>query len=121
MVGSFLFGSGSDPIVMDHWAAAPGTTPVASVVLQAGQRLPIRFDCEDAEGDSTCRMGWRKPPVSGETASADEIRDWTNDRLAKYQRLSRLILRTDFPRATYGKIQKDKLREEYAELFSGQG
>lgn len=70
---------------------------------------------------------WMETPVgvvvlkSGETASANEIRDWTNDRLAKYQRLSRLILRTDFPRATYGKIQKDKLREEYAELFSGQG
>lgn len=66
---------------------------------------------------------WMETPVAavtlkaGATASEDEIRDWANERLAKYQRLSRVIFRDDFPRATYGKIQKDKLREEYRDLF----
>ncbi|QKR98351.1 acyl--CoA ligase [Sphingomonas sp. CL5.1] len=44
---------------------------------------------------------------------ADEICVWVNARLAKYQRLNRVVARSDFPRATYGKIRKDALREEY--------
>lgn len=56
-------------------------------------------------------------PKAGHAASADEIEGWVNERLAKYQRLSRIILREDFPRATYGKIQKDKLRDEYRDLM----
>lgn len=70
---------------------------------------------------------WMETPVGtvvlnpGQSATAEDIADWANKRLAKYQRLSCVILREDFPRATYGKIQKDKLREEYAGLFSDQG
>jgi acyl-CoA synthetase (AMP-forming)/AMP-acid ligase II len=68
---------------------------------------------------------WMETPIGavvlkpGQSASAEELRDWANARLAKYQRLSRVIVREDFPRATYGKIQKDKLREEYARLEAG--
>jgi len=66
---------------------------------------------------------WMETPIGlvvlnpGATVDAQDLLEWVNTRLAKYQRLSRVILRTDFPRATYGKIQKDKLREEYAGLF----
>lgn len=62
---------------------------------------------------------WMETPIGvvvlrpGHLASGEEIRDWVNAKLAKYQRLSHVIIRKDFPRATYGKIQKDKLREEY--------
>lgn len=65
---------------------------------------------------------WTETPIGvvvlrpGHSASGEEIRDWTNQRLAKFQRLSHVLLRDDFPRATYGKIQKDKLREEYHDL-----
>jgi len=68
---------------------------------------------------------WMETPVGavvlnpGVDEDVQTLLDWVNARLAKYQRLSRVILRTDFPRATYGKIQKDKLREEYAELDWG--
>lgn len=47
----------------------------------------------------------------------NEILQWTNDKLAKYQRLSQVIFCTDFPRATYGKIKKDTLRELFKDLF----
>lgn len=69
---------------------------------------------------------WMETPIGvvvlnpGQSAGADELCAWVNARLSKYQRLSRVIVRDDFPRATYGKIQKDKLREEYGELESGQ-
>jgi acyl-CoA synthetase (AMP-forming)/AMP-acid ligase II len=50
---------------------------------------------------------------------ADEVRDWVNSRVAKYQRLSRVVVCDDFPRATYGKIRKDALRELYRDIESG--
>lgn len=68
---------------------------------------------------------WMETPIGvvvlkpGHTASGVELRDWVNQRLSKYQRLTHVIVRDDFPRATYGKIQKDKLREEYADLEQG--
>ena len=65
---------------------------------------------------------WSETPIGvvvlrpGQTVGAETLRDWVNSRLAKYQRLSHVILREDFPRVTYGKIHKDRLREEYAGL-----
>lgn len=62
---------------------------------------------------------WMETPIGvvvlkpGKAASEDELLDWVNQRLAKYQRLSRIVLREDFPRVTYGKIHKDKLRDEF--------
>ncbi len=61
---------------------------------------------------------WSETPVGvvalapGADAAAPELRDWANARLAKYQRISRVVIVSDFPRATYGKIRKDRLREE---------
>ena len=65
---------------------------------------------------------WMETPVGvvvlapGSAIDEQTLLEWLNAKLAKYQRVSRIILRGDFPRATYGKIQKDKLREEYCEL-----
>ncbi len=57
------------------------------------------------------------PAVDNET-TAEQIRIWANARLSRYQRLSQVIFRTDLPRATYGKVQKDRLRAEYTEVPS---
>lgn len=62
---------------------------------------------------------WGETPLlvvvlkSGAEADADELRAWGNDRLAKYQRVSRVVIVDDLPRATYGKVHKDRLREQY--------
>ncbi|MGQ0696817.1 MAG: class I adenylate-forming enzyme family protein [Panacagrimonas sp.] len=66
---------------------------------------------------------WQETPVAvvvpraGAAVASEELRAWANERLAKYQRLSAVILRPDFPRATYGKVQKQALREEYRGLY----
>ena len=62
---------------------------------------------------------WGESPLalcvrrSGATASADEIRDWANERLGKTQRLVGVELREQLPRSTIGKIMKRELREPY--------
>lgn len=67
---------------------------------------------------------WSETPIAviiprkNPSASAADIRDWANDKLAKYQRLSEVFFVDDFPRATYGKIKKDDLRSRYNALFS---
>jgi long-chain acyl-CoA synthetase len=60
---------------------------------------------------------WGETPVAvvllkmlGSARSA-ELMEWANQRLAKYQRLSEVIIQEDLPRATYGKVQKAILRE----------
>ncbi len=52
-------------------------------------------------------------PRAGGTVTEDELREWGNARLAKYQRVSRVVFREDLPRAVYGKVQKDALRREF--------
>jgi long-chain acyl-CoA synthetase len=49
----------------------------------------------------------------GAQVDADELRDWANDQLAKYQRASRVVIRTELPRAVYGKVAKAELRKEF--------
>jgi acyl-CoA synthetase (AMP-forming)/AMP-acid ligase II len=45
--------------------------------------------------------------------SAEGLRDWANQRLAKHQRLGALEWRDDFPRNALGKVLKRLLREPY--------
>lgn len=45
---------------------------------------------------------------------AETLRLWGNEQLAKYQRVSRLEIREELPRAVYGKIAKHELRAEFA-------
>ena len=52
------------------------------------------------------------------TATSDGRRQaWANDRLSKYQRVTAVVIQEDLPRATYGKVQKQVLRDRYAETF----
>ena len=52
-------------------------------------------------------------PATGGQASGEEIMGWANARLAKYQRLTGIEFRDDFPRNTLGKVLKRELREPY--------
>jgi acyl-CoA synthetase (AMP-forming)/AMP-acid ligase II len=52
----------------------------------------------------------------GASTTKDEIKNWTNQRVAKHQRVSDVIIRTEpFPRNALGKLLKKKLREPYWE------
>ena len=64
---------------------------------------------------------WGETPVAiiiandAQAGSSDELTDWINARVAKTQRVSRVVLReTDFPRNLIGKVLKRSLRDEYA-------
>jgi acyl-CoA synthetase (AMP-forming)/AMP-acid ligase II len=67
-----------------------GETPLAVVVLHAGRRI-----------------------------AAAELVDWTNLRVGKQQRISRVIWRGSLPRNPNGKVLKRELRQEYAPLDGG--
>ena len=63
---------------------------------------------------------WGETPIAavvlrqGAAASAEELRDWINARVAaRYQRLSAVVIMTDFPRSAAGKVLKRELREPY--------
>jgi acyl-CoA synthetase (AMP-forming)/AMP-acid ligase II len=65
---------------------------------------------------------WGETPVGivilerGSSATADALKDWANDRLAKYQRLHEVVIRTeDLPRNALGKVLKNELAAEYLE------
>jgi acyl-CoA synthetase (AMP-forming)/AMP-acid ligase II len=52
-------------------------------------------------------------PKEGLPASEEEIKEWANQRLGKYQRLSAVEFRNQFPRNALGKVLKRELREPY--------
>jgi acyl-CoA synthetase (AMP-forming)/AMP-acid ligase II len=63
---------------------------------------------------------WIETPLAlvrtrpGGRSSAEELRDWVNERVAKIQRVSGVELRThEFPRNALGKLLKRELREPY--------
>jgi acyl-CoA synthetase (AMP-forming)/AMP-acid ligase II len=43
----------------------------------------------------------------------EELMKWGNDRLGRYQRVSRIEFRTEFPRATHDKVLKRALRDPF--------
>lgn len=62
---------------------------------------------------------WGETPVAAViltqpgAISAEALRDWINERVeARYQRVSRVILREDFPRSSAGKTLKRVMRDE---------
>jgi acyl-CoA synthetase (AMP-forming)/AMP-acid ligase II len=63
---------------------------------------------------------WGETPVAfvvlraDASATADEIKQWTNERLGKTQRLSAVRLATELPRSAIGKVLKRELRERYS-------
>jgi acyl-CoA synthetase (AMP-forming)/AMP-acid ligase II len=51
----------------------------------------------------------------------DALMQWVNQRLSKYQRLTRVLIQDELPRATYGKVQKQTLREQVLAQLRGGG
>ena len=65
---------------------------------------------------------WGESPIAairlraGATASAEELRDWLNERVpAKFQRVREVVLREDFPTSAAGKTLRRVIRDEYLE------
>ena len=52
-------------------------------------------------------------PIPGASLSEADMLAWLNPKLAKYQRLSAIEFRDDFPRNALGKVLKRKLRDPY--------
>ena len=63
---------------------------------------------------------WGETPIAavilreGAKVTAGELRDWINSRVAaRYQRVSEVLIMTDFPRSAAGKTLKREMREPY--------
>jgi acyl-CoA synthetase (AMP-forming)/AMP-acid ligase II len=52
-------------------------------------------------------------PKEKSPALEEEIKEWANQRLGKYQRLSGVEFRDQFPRNALGKVLKRELRDPY--------
>ena len=52
-------------------------------------------------------------PKDGVEIDCDEIKNWSNEKLAKHQRLYKVESREEFPRNALGKVLKRVLREPY--------
>ena len=52
-------------------------------------------------------------PSSGASLDPEALRTWGNEQLANYQRVSRVVVRDELPRAVYGKVAKAALRNEF--------
>ena len=64
---------------------------------------------------------WGETPVAavtlreGETAEAEEIRAWVNERVdARFQKLSSVVVLDEFPRNAAGKMLRRELRDRYS-------
>lgn len=66
---------------------------------------------------------WGETPIafltlrSGETANAEQLRDWINLRVAPIQRVAGVKILSSLPNGSLGKILKRELREQYADEF----
>jgi acyl-CoA synthetase (AMP-forming)/AMP-acid ligase II len=75
-------------------------------------------DVSEAAAVGVTDPKWGETPVvaviprPGATIDAEQLRGWANQRLAKYQRASRVLIREELPRAVYGKVAKAELRAE---------
>jgi acyl-CoA synthetase (AMP-forming)/AMP-acid ligase II len=64
---------------------------------------------------------WGETPIAmviareGVSISEEELIAWVNPKLAKYQRISGVEFRDDFPRNAMGKVLKRELRAPYFE------
>jgi len=63
---------------------------------------------------------WGETPVGfvvlrpNATATADDIKQWINERLGKTQRLSAVRVASELPRSAIGKVLKRELRDQYS-------
>lgn len=62
---------------------------------------------------------WGESPIAfvithdGRDVGADDIKEWANQTLSKYQRVKEVILCEDFPRVAHDKVSKAELRRPY--------
>jgi acyl-CoA synthetase (AMP-forming)/AMP-acid ligase II len=54
-------------------------------------------------------------PKPGADATPEALAAWANARLGKYQRVSGVVFREEFPRNALGKVLKRELREQFAQ------
>jgi acyl-CoA synthetase (AMP-forming)/AMP-acid ligase II len=54
----------------------------------------------------------------GADVTADEVQAAVNERLAPFKRPKAVVVVEDFPRTATGKIQKNVLRQQYAEMYT---
>ena len=83
--------------------------------------LSTHPDVADASVVGRDHPRWGETPVGFVVArdprvDAESLKQWANDRLAKHQRLSEIIVRDNLPRNALGKVLKRKLRDELASI-----
>jgi acyl-CoA synthetase (AMP-forming)/AMP-acid ligase II len=83
-----------------------GETPVAAVVLKPVPKVGV------TEGNPRGTGG--TAPMNAPTPSSKELQEWINSRVAaRYQRVSRVLIVSEFPRNAAGKILKRELRDPF--------
>ncbi|AEH10646.1 o-succinylbenzoate--CoA ligase [Candidatus Protofrankia datiscae] len=76
-------------------------------------------DVSEAAAIGVPHLKWGETPLvvviprSGAEVDPEELRQWANERLARYQRASHVLVRGELPRAVYGKVAKAELRREF--------
>ena len=98
------------------------------VIISGGQNiyatdleavLATHPDVADAAVVGVPSDAWGETPLAfvvcrpGSTLDAGAVRDWTNARVGKMQRLSAVELRAELPRSALGKVLKRELRAPY--------
>ena len=78
-------------------------------------------DVEEATVIGIADDRWGETPVAcivrrpESTASIDEIREWTNERLGKVQRISKVFEVQALPRNHMGKVLKAEVKKAYTD------
>jgi acyl-CoA synthetase (AMP-forming)/AMP-acid ligase II len=67
----------------------------------------------DKWGETALALVIAKAGAATDAAAAEAICAWSNQRLARHQRLAAVEFRADFPRNALGKVLKRILREPY--------
>jgi acyl-CoA synthetase (AMP-forming)/AMP-acid ligase II len=83
----------------DAFAKHPDVTEVAAIAIP-----------HEKWGETPLVLVVPRPQA---TSSAEQIRDFGNERLGKHQRSARVEFRTSLPRNALGKVMKAELREPY--------
>jgi acyl-CoA synthetase (AMP-forming)/AMP-acid ligase II len=93
-----------------------GINIFATDIEQVFMRHP---EVREAAAIGIPHIKWGETPIlvvilaDGATVSGEELRLWGNNLLAKYQRVSQVVIRDELPRAVYGKVVKAALRAEF--------
>jgi acyl-CoA synthetase (AMP-forming)/AMP-acid ligase II len=93
-----------------------GLNVYASDIEEVFSRHP---DVVEVAAISIPHAKWGETPLllaivrPGSSVTEVELMNWGNGQLGKFQRVSAVEFRMDFPRATYGKVRKQDLRTPY--------